>query len=112
MRFESTQLSHPDRVLLFFQNGLIPQVGDGVEKALSGPSCFLGENQRGAKWPRLEVVFVVKFSEDRTEWMTAPRTRQWRKVGEAANDLTVGDWLADLGSLFEILPDFLDRRFH
>ena len=109
---QSLQFVCPNPVLLALRYGCPSQILDRIEESLARPSGFLGKDERSSKGPFLDVILVVELSEDSAQRMGTPPSGQHRQVWKAPDDIGIGDGPAEFGLLLEILPDFLDRRFH
>jgi hypothetical protein len=109
---QSLQLVCPNPVLLAPRYGGPSQILDRIEESLAWSPGFLGKDERGSKRPFPDVIFVVELSKDSAQRMGPPRSGQHRQVGEAPDDIGIGDGRTEFGLLLKILSDFLDRRFH
>jgi hypothetical protein len=109
---QSLQLVCPNPVLLAPRYGGPSQILDRIEESLAWSPGFLGKDERGSKRPFPDVILVVELSKDSAQRMGTPRSGQHRQVGEAPDDIGIGDGRTEFGLLLKILSDFLDRRFH
>jgi len=109
---QSLQFICPNPILIALHYGGPSQILDRIEESLAWSPGFLGKDERGSQGPLPDIILVVELSEDSAQRMGTPRSGQHRQVGEAPDDIGIGDGRTEFGLLFKILSDFLDSRFH